>query len=118
MVGHVARYVRNVQDIQKFDRNRRLPYLEEVGIAGRIILKWILRKLELVVVDWINVAQVRVQWWDFVNAVMNFVSKRSRIHLDRLPMKEFPVHTADMKTALISHFVCILFGFCNPWICG
>jgi hypothetical protein len=40
--------------------------LEDVGVDGRIILKWILNK-QCVDVAWIYLAQSRVLWWALVN---------------------------------------------------
>jgi hypothetical protein len=47
---------------------KRRDHLEYIGIDGRTILSWILRKL---VMDWIHLAQDRDQWWAVVNTVMN-----------------------------------------------
>jgi hypothetical protein len=47
---------------------KRRNYLGDVGVYGRIILKWILKRWGL---EWIQLAQNKVQWWDFVNAVMH-----------------------------------------------
>ena len=44
-------------------------HLGDPGVDGRIILKWILRKWD-VVVDWIELAQDRDRWLALVNAVM------------------------------------------------
>jgi len=44
--------------------------LEDPGLDGRIILRWILRKWD-VGMDWIDLAQDRDRWWALVNAVMN-----------------------------------------------
>jgi hypothetical protein len=44
--------------------------LEDPGIDGRIILRWILRKWEMGY-GWIELAQDRDRWRAFVNAVMN-----------------------------------------------
>jgi len=38
--------------------------------CGRIILVWILKKLD-VYMDWIDLAKDKDWWWAFVNAVMN-----------------------------------------------
>jgi hypothetical protein len=44
--------------------------LEDPGVEGRIILKWIFERLDGGI-DWIDVAQDRVMWRALVNAVMN-----------------------------------------------
>jgi hypothetical protein len=44
--------------------------VEDPGLDGRIILKWILKKWDGGV-DWFDVAQDRDRWRAFVNAVMN-----------------------------------------------
>jgi hypothetical protein len=46
--------------------------LEDPGIDGRIILKWILGKEGWGGMDWIDLAQDRDRWQALVNAVMNF----------------------------------------------
>ena len=43
---------------------------ENLGVDGRIILKWFLKKYDGGV-DWINVTRDKEQWWVFVNTVMN-----------------------------------------------
>jgi hypothetical protein len=43
---------------------------EDLGIEGKIILKWIFRKCN-VSTDWINLTQNRESWWNVVNGVMN-----------------------------------------------
>jgi hypothetical protein len=43
---------------------------EELGVDGRIILKWILGK-EWEGVDWMKLARERDQWRAVVNTVMN-----------------------------------------------
>ena len=45
-------------------------HLEDAGIDGRIILKWICEWLDGGI-DWISMAKDRDRWWAFVNAVMN-----------------------------------------------
>ena len=46
--------------------------LENRGVDGRIILKWILQKWNgRRGIDWSDFAQVRDGWWAVVNAVMN-----------------------------------------------
>jgi hypothetical protein len=44
--------------------------LEDPGVDGRIILKWIFERL-VGGMGWINLAQDRDRWWALVNAVMN-----------------------------------------------
>jgi hypothetical protein len=45
--------------------------LEDPGVDGKIILKWIFEKLGRGDVDWIDLAQDRDRWRAVVNAVMN-----------------------------------------------
>ena len=40
-------------------------------VDGRIILRWIFRKWDVGVMDWVELAQDRDRWWALVNAVMN-----------------------------------------------
>jgi hypothetical protein len=44
---------------------RERDHLEDRGIGGRLILKWILNK------GWLDLAQDWDRWWAVVNAVMN-----------------------------------------------
>ena len=44
---------------------------EYPGLDGRIILKWIFRKLNVGGMDWMGLAQDRDRWRALVNAVMN-----------------------------------------------
>ena len=45
--------------------------MEDVGLDGRIILRWIFRKCDVENMDWIDLAQDRDRWRALVNAVMN-----------------------------------------------
>jgi hypothetical protein len=49
---------------------RERAHLENPGIDGRIILKWIFRKWD-VGMDWIDLVQGRDRWRALVNTVMN-----------------------------------------------
>jgi hypothetical protein len=50
---------------------RERDHLEDPGVDSRIILRWSFRKVGREGIDWIDVAQDRVRWRAFVNAVMN-----------------------------------------------
>jgi hypothetical protein len=45
--------------------------LEDPGVDGRIILRWIFRKWDVGVFNWIELTQDRDSWQARVNAVMN-----------------------------------------------
>ena len=45
--------------------------MEDPGVDGRIILRWIFRKLDVGGMDCIELAQDRDRWQALVNAVMN-----------------------------------------------
>jgi hypothetical protein len=49
-------------------RNR--DHLEDTGVDGRIIFKWILKKWDEVM-DWIELPQDRDRWQALVNVLMN-----------------------------------------------
>jgi len=44
--------------------------MEELGVVGKVILKWIFRKWDRGP-DWIDLAQERDKLWVVVNVVMN-----------------------------------------------
>jgi len=46
-------------------------HLEDPGIDGRIILRWIFRKWAGRAMNCIDLAQDRDRWWALVNLVMN-----------------------------------------------
>jgi hypothetical protein len=45
--------------------------MENLGICGRIIRKWIFKKSDGDALDWIDMAQHRERWHVLVYAVMN-----------------------------------------------
>jgi len=46
-------------------------HLVDLGVDGMIILRWIFRKWDVTVMDWIELAQDRDRWRELVTAVMN-----------------------------------------------
>jgi hypothetical protein len=48
-----------------------VDHLEDPDVDGRITLKCIFRKWNIVSMDWIDLAQDRDRWRTLVNAVMN-----------------------------------------------
>jgi hypothetical protein len=51
---------------------RERGYWGDQDVDGRIILRWIFRKLEGVCWDWMELAQVRDRWRALVGTVRNF----------------------------------------------
>jgi hypothetical protein len=45
--------------------------LEDPGVGGKIKLRWIFRKWDVVGIDWIELAHDRYRWRAIVKAVMN-----------------------------------------------
>jgi len=49
---------------------RERVHLEDPGVDGRIILRWVFRKW-VGGMDWIDLGQDRHMWWARANSVMN-----------------------------------------------
>jgi hypothetical protein len=49
---------------------RERDHLEDLGVDGRIILRWVFRKLDEGM-DWNDLVQDRDRWRSLVNVVMN-----------------------------------------------
>ena len=69
---HVADMGRgNVYTVFWWGNLREIDHLEDSGVGGRIILRWIIRKWDVGGMDWIDLAQDGDRWRALVNAVMN-----------------------------------------------
>jgi len=53
------------------EKSEKSDHLEDLGVDGWIILKWIMRKL-YENLKWVNLGQNRDRWPAVVNALMNF----------------------------------------------
>jgi len=71
-VGHVAHMGerRGVHSVLVGKPEGKI-YLEDPGVDGTIILRWVFRKWDVGVMDWIDLAQDRDRWRALVKAVMN-----------------------------------------------
>jgi hypothetical protein len=70
--GHVARMGERRGAYRTLvGKLREGDHLEDPGVDGRIILKWVFERLDEGGTDWINLAQDRDRWRARVNMVMN-----------------------------------------------
>ena len=74
MAGHVARIKERIGACRVWWGNLgERDHLENLGVDGRIILRWILKKCDGGCMDWIGLAQNRDRWRALVNAVIPFL---------------------------------------------
>jgi len=72
MGGACSAYVLEERRIQGFGGDmRERDHLGNPGLDGRITLKWIFKKWDVVGMDWIELAKDWDRWRAFLNAVMN-----------------------------------------------
>jgi hypothetical protein len=57
--------------VVEIEKDSLIRCLEDPGVDGRIILKWIFKKWDEGGVDWIDMAQDRDRWRALVSEVMN-----------------------------------------------
>jgi hypothetical protein len=63
---------------------QKRDHQEGSDVAGRVILKWILREIGLGGMDWIPLPQDRDQWQVLTNTIMNLrVTENFRTFLSR-----------------------------------
>jgi hypothetical protein len=66
---HVARFGETINYTKFLSENLKgRNHLEDVGVTGKTILKWILKKYG---VEWIHLAQDKDQMWDLTNMIIN-----------------------------------------------
>jgi hypothetical protein len=71
--GYVARTVliRNVDKLLIGIPEGNVAFGDQ-GVNRTVMLKWILKKIGCECMDWIQLAQYRLQWQALVNTVLNF----------------------------------------------
>jgi len=71
--GHVARRMEKRGAYRVLvGKSAGKSHLEDPGLDGRIILRWIFSKWGCGDMDWIDLAQDRDKWWALANVVRNF----------------------------------------------
>jgi hypothetical protein len=69
---HAARMGRREVYISFWWENlRERDYLEDPGVGGKIILRWVFRMWDEGGMGWIDLVQDRDMWRELVNGVMN-----------------------------------------------
>jgi len=70
--GHVARMEKSTDSYWVLvGKSEKRDHFEDLGVDGRIILKWIVKKMDENL-KWINLGQDRDKWPAVVNALINF----------------------------------------------
>jgi hypothetical protein len=70
--GHVTR--RGTKEVHGWfwwENSRKGDHLVDLGVDGMIIIKWILKKCDVVAWIWIVLAQDRDRWQALLDGVMN-----------------------------------------------